>query len=92
MEVSRKEDPIDAGYFRQVLLFLLITLTYLACLGLLEIDFRILSVLFMVVLVYLIRRREPVASAWKGFPWDACIVVPLLIHLVLQVFFQVELP
>jgi hypothetical protein len=46
----------------------------------------------MVGLVYLIRRREPVASAWKGFPWDACIVVPLLIHLVLQVFFQVELP
>ncbi len=92
MDVSGKDDPIDAGYFRQVLLFLLATLTYLACLGLLEIDFRILSVLFMVSLVYLIRRREPVASAWKGFPWDACIVVPLLIHLVLQVFFQVELP
>ncbi|MAZ95671.1 MAG: hypothetical protein CMJ73_06545 [Planctomycetaceae bacterium] len=92
MDVSGKDDPIDAGYFRQVLLFLLATLTYLACLGLLEIDFRILSVLFMVSLVYLIRRREPIASAWKGFPWDACIVVPLLIHLVLQVFFQVELP
>ncbi len=92
MDTSRKDDPIDAGYFRQVLLFLLATLTYLACLGLLEIDFRVLSVLFMVSLVYLIRRREPVASAWKGFPWDACIVVPLLIHLVLQVFFQVELP
>ncbi len=92
MDVSGNDDPIDAGYFRQVLLFLLATLTYLACLGLLEIDFRILSVLFMVSLVYLIRRREPVASAWKGFPWDACIVVPLLIHLVLQVFFQVELP
>ncbi|MEE2989195.1 MAG: tripartite tricarboxylate transporter substrate binding protein [Planctomycetota bacterium] len=91
-DTSGKNDPIDADYFRQVLLFLLATLTYLACLGLLEIDFRILSVLFMVSLVYLIRRREPVASAWKGFPWDACIVVPLLIHLVLQVFFQVELP
>ena len=79
MDSSGKDDPIDAGYFRQVLLFLLATLTYLACLGLLEIDFRILSVLFMVGLVYLIRRREPVASTWKGFPWDACIVVPLLI-------------
>jgi tripartite-type tricarboxylate transporter receptor subunit TctC len=92
MDASQKDDPIDGSYFRQVLLFLLFTLTYLSCLGLLEIDFRILTVIFMVGLVYLIRRREPLASAWKGFPWDACIVVPLLIHLVLQVFFQVELP
>jgi hypothetical protein len=58
----------------------------------LELDFRILTMLFMVALVYLIRSREAGAGGWRGFPWDICIVTPLLIQLVFQVFFQIEFP
>ena len=53
------DEEIPAGYFSQVLLFSTLTLAYLACLGLLEVDFRIPTVLFMVAMVYLVRRREP---------------------------------
>jgi len=89
---SPPEEEIRAGYFHQVLLFSTLTLAYLACLGLLEVDFRIPTVLFMVAMVYLVRRREPTISLWRGFPWDICILVPLLVHLVFHVFLQVELP
>ncbi|MDP7203980.1 MAG: tripartite tricarboxylate transporter substrate-binding protein [Pirellulaceae bacterium] len=85
-------EEIRSGYFPQVLLFSTLTLAYLACLGLLEVDFRIPTVLFMVAMVYLVRRREPTISLWRGFPWDLCILVPLLVHLVFQVFLQVDLP
>ena len=86
------DEEIPAGYFFQVLLFSTLTLSYLACLGLLEVDFRIPTALFMVAMVYLVRRREPTISLWRGFPWDLCILVPLLVHLVFHVFLQVELP
>ena len=86
------DEEISAGYFSQVLLFSTLTLSYLACLGLLEVDFRIPTVLFMVAMVYLVRRREPTISIWRGFPWDICILVPFLVHLVFHVFLQVELP
>ncbi len=86
------DEEIPAGYFSQVLLFSTLTLSYLACLGLLEVDFRIPTALFMVAMVYLVRRREPTISLWRGFPWDLCILVPLLVHLVFHVFLQVELP
>jgi tripartite-type tricarboxylate transporter receptor subunit TctC len=83
---------IPAGYFLQVLLFSALTLAYLSCLVFLELDFRIPTVLFMTAMVYLVRRREPKVTVWKGFPWDICILVPLVVHLVFHVFLQVELP
>ena len=86
------DEEIRSGYFHQVLLFSTLTLAYLACLGLLEMDFRIPTVLFMAAMVYLVRRREPTISLWRGFPWDLCILVPLLVHLIFHVFLQVDLP
>ena len=83
---------ISAGFFLQVLLFSALTLAYLSCLVFLELDFRIPTVLFMTAMVYLVRRREPTVTVWKGFPWDICILVPLVVHLVFHVFLQVELP
>ena len=65
---------------------------YLVCLGWLPLDFRILTGLFMVAVVTLVRQRSESEFRWRQFPWDLCIVVPLLIHLVFHSFFQIELP
>ena len=94
VEAEANEDGGDlpSGYFSQVSRLGIVMVVYLACLGLLELDFRILTMLFMVALVYLIRSHEAGADGWRGFPWDICIVTPLLIQLVFQVFFQIEFP
>ena len=85
-------ETLPGDYFRAVIQFSLVTIVYLVCLGWLPIDFRILTGLFMVAVVYLVRRRGESEFRWREFPWDLCIVVPLLIHLVFHSFFQIELP
>jgi putative tricarboxylic transport membrane protein len=85
-------ETLPGDYFRAVIQFSLVAIVYLVCLGWLPIDFRILTGLFMVAVVTLVRQRSEGQFRWREFPWDLCIVVPLLIHLVFHSFFQIELP
>jgi len=85
-------EQIPDDYFRAVIQFSLVAILYLVCLGWLPLDFRILTGLFMVAVVALVRQRSESEFRWRQFPWDLCIVVPLLIHLVFHSFFQIELP
>ncbi|MFP6601722.1 MAG: tripartite tricarboxylate transporter substrate binding protein, partial [Pirellulaceae bacterium] len=85
-------EAIPSDYFRSVIQFSLVAIVYLVCLSWLPLDFRILTGLFMVAVVTLVRQRSGSEFRWREFPWDLCIVVPLLIHLVFHEFFQIELP
>ena len=85
-------EQIPGDYFRAVIQFSLVAILYLVCLGWLPLDFRILTGLFMVAVVALVRQRSESEFRWRQFPWDLCILVPLLIHLVFHSFFQIELP
>jgi hypothetical protein len=42
--------------------------------------------------VTMVSQRSEGPFRWREFPWDLCMVVPLLIHLVFHSFFQIELP
>ena len=85
-------EQIPGDYFHAVIHFSLVAIIYLVCLGWRALDFRIVTSLFMVAVVTLVRRRSESEFRWRQFPWDLCIVVPLLIHLVFHSFFQIELP
>ncbi|MEO2023946.1 MAG: hypothetical protein ABGX05_19135, partial [Pirellulaceae bacterium] len=85
-------ETLPGDYFPAMIRFSLVVVVYLACLGTHLVDFRLLTCLFMVVIVYLVRQRGQPAVRWRDLPWDLCLVVPLLIDLVFHVFFQIELP
>lgn len=85
-------EQVPTDYFPAMLRFTLVVILYLACLGWDLVDFRILTCLFMVSMVYLVRQRNQPGVRWRTFPWDLCLVVPVLLDLVFHVFFQVELP
>ena len=85
-------EQIPGDYFHAVIHFSLVAIIYLVCLGWLALDFRIVTSLFMVAVVTLVRRRSEREFRWREFPWDLCIIVPLIIHLVFHSFFQIELP
>lgn len=89
---SELTETIPGDYFVAVSHFSLCSIAYLLSLAWLPVDFRILTGLFMVLVVILIRQRSGGEFRWREFPWDLCIVVPLLIHLLFQSFFQIELP
>ena len=86
------EQEIPRDYFSAVIQCTLVIIVYLACLGWGPVDFRILTFLFIAVIIFLIRHRSESGFRWQGFPWDLCLVVPLLCHVVFHVLFQIELP